>query len=350
MADNLASQNIFNYATSELSQDAFISLLIAWFDSDKKELKEISKDFISLLYYKYSGKKLKFSESDTIKIIQQHHKIDVYFELVNNEKTIPFIIEDKTWTEPHSGQLLKYVKKVKNRLNISENEIVKIFFKTGHITEKDLSETESTDYKIIDTKCMYDFLKEYEADNIIFKDYKEYLAENFYNNLYENGKKKGLKDWKSGDVYKRYVQYAIIEKIKNDILNSNVENLFLKNNNCIKFRPNGKSCDTWWPFYDNDNFKLFAKIKKIDKCYRIRLIQYEKSGINKDQHLNELNTIINTYLKNNNGCIKITIKPRKKATETEIAHLILSENINLKDSAKEFSNFVYYLLCELKNK
>ena len=46
------SQNIFQYATSELSQDAFICLIIAWFDSDNKKLKEISQDFINWSYAK----------------------------------------------------------------------------------------------------------------------------------------------------------------------------------------------------------------------------------------------------------------------------------------------------------
>lgn len=136
------SQNIFHYAKSELSQDAFISLLIAWFDSDDEELREISKDFINSLYKEYTKK---FSEKNdnllniqSIKIKQQHFKIDVYFEIeCQNRDIVAFIIEDKIWTEPHSKQLKRYVKNVFNqskkdvkkdsrRKAIDEKNIVKI--------------------------------------------------------------------------------------------------------------------------------------------------------------------------------------------------------------------------------
>jgi len=345
------SQNIFDYATSELSQDAFISLLVAWFDSEEEELRDISRNFISSLYSKYfsESEKLVFTKMNSIKIIQQHYKIDIYFELIYDGKSIPFIIEDKTWTEPHSDQLSRYVQKVSNS-SISKDEIVKIFFKTGHITEKDEAETEKSDYKIIDVGWIYDFLNQYEIDNIIFNNYKEYLSKNFYEKLYSNNQKKELKDWNSIDVCNGYVQYTIIKEIKNKLL----ENKLFNHDSYIRFTRNGKSWDTWWSFYSN-GFSLFVKIKRIGAFNRIRLIKYSQSKVASEDKLSNLenfSSYIDDYLKlNNHTSIQKTRKPRHKAREIELAFLELNSNITLEDSVEEFSRFMEsFIERVLKNK
>jgi len=190
MSQNM-SQNIFNYATSELSQDAFLSLLIAWFDSGDSKLEQISKDFINSLYNEYFKSNIVL-DIESIKLIQQYFKIDVYFEITEkNGNVIPFIIEDKTWTESHSGQLKRYVDKVASK-NIAKDKIVKIFFKTGHITEKDKFDTQNIYYsnnseqdayyknvpyyyKILDVQWMWKFISKYQIDNVIFNQYVDFI-------------------------------------------------------------------------------------------------------------------------------------------------------------------------------
>ena len=260
------SQNIFQYATSELSQDAFISLIIAWFDSENKDLKKISEDFINALYNEYFGSD-RVLEIAGIEIKQQHYKIDVYFEVTcKNGEKIPFIIEDKIWTEPHSNQLARYVTKVAERLGMVKNEekIVKIFYKTGHVTEKDIYDTgnktfknkvlENTyresvpyQYKIMDTKWMWKFMSSHKVDHYIFNDYFEFLEEDFYRKMYDEdtGKKKGLQDWEYDDLKEGFVQYAVIEQIKSNLLKQGVAN----DKNRIRYTRNGKMWNTWWTFY-----------------------------------------------------------------------------------------------------
>lgn len=328
------SQNIFDYATSELSQDAFISLLISWYDSEDENLKKISKDFITKLYNGYNNKylesklaKLEFSTVKSVKLIQQHHKIDVFFEVINeNGNKIPFIIEDKTWTEPHSGQLKRYDEKIKY-----EN-IIKIFFKTGHITEKDINETNLAQYLIIDTKWIYNFLITYknDIDNLIFKDYFDYLISNFYLKLYDfdSGDKLKLSNWGKENLKEGYVQYAIIEYIKNKI--------DIENSNYIKFTKNGKQWDTWWTFLKiTGKTQFFIKVKKIKKNYRLRLIEYSSSA-KKNISSEICSKIITSQVDNN---LKITQKPRYKAKETEIAYLEIIDN-ELEKFANDFSKFI----------
>jgi len=379
---NKLSQNIFDYATSELSQDAFISLLVAWFDSKEEELRDISRNFISSLYTKYFNKseKLVFTKMNGIKLIQQHYKIDVFFELIYNGEKISFIIEDKTWTEPHSDQLSRYVQKVSNHnltrllaklknlqwsqsskhltlkdfnyqwiefCKKSKEEIVKIFFKTGHITEKDKAETEKADYKIINVGWIYNFLNQYEIDNIIFNNYKDYLEKNFYEKLYKDNKKKELKDWTFQDVNNGFVQYEIIKEIKNNVNINNTTHI-----RCINFTRNGKLWDTWWSFY-NDGFSLFVKIKRIGTSYRIRLIKYSQSkvaSVDKQSNLEDFSSYIDNFLElNKDTSIQKTKKPRYKAREIELAFLEFDNNITLENSVKEFSHFIEFFIEKIMN-
>jgi hypothetical protein len=334
------SQNIFDYATSELSQDAFISLLIAWFDSHDEELREISKDFIDSLYEKHCQKKL--LEFEVIRIKQQRHfKIDVYFEIKdNNGRIIPFIIEDKTWTEPHSDQLKKYVQKVssKKNKNYAVNDIVKIFLKTGHITEKDKAETDKAGYIRLDTLWIYDFLEKHSPDHAIYKDYKDYLKRNFYDKLYDKRIKRELKDWKYDNLIEGFVQYALIEKIKHLVLSDTkpVERY-------IEFTRNGKRWDTWWSFEVNTDkkYKLFAKITKLKEGHCIRLLDHSNSLEGKEDRMRKHREIVGDILKPDNyKNIKITRNEGYKVKESAIAIMNLKNISSLEDAAKEFSNFM----------
>ena len=126
--------NIFNFATSELSQDAFICWLCNWvnFDDndlseDEKKLKALATDFIE----KMSGEKL---GDRKVNIKRQYQKIDVLLEIQNktefitkeNEKNpvvdIYVIIEDKVGTGLHSNQQKTYrnliLKKIKKIMEI----------------------------------------------------------------------------------------------------------------------------------------------------------------------------------------------------------------------------------------
>ncbi|UPT76674.1 PD-(D/E)XK nuclease family protein [Sulfurovum sp. XGS-02] len=333
------SQNIFDYATSELSQDAFISLLIGWFDNEEEELHELSKDFISELYTKYQinmigNHNAKDLEIKSVKLRQQYHKIDVYFEVETDEETIPFIIEDKTWTEPHSDQLLRYTKKV------SKDNAVKVFFKTGHITEKDRNETKKASYIILDTLWLYDFLKNYHnINNLILKDYIDYIERNFYNKLYKNNSKKELEDWEYTDAKEGYVQYAILEKIKHLTLGHNEPIP-----EYIRFTRNGKRWDTWWTCHLANDFSIFVKMKQLKEGHCLRLMEYSKKDFTLESKTDSLNKnieITNNILKSiENSNIRVNKKPRYKARESEIAIMNLSDPNSLEDAVKEFSVFL----------
>ena len=371
------SQNIFNYATSELSQDAFLSLLIAWFDSDKKELQEISKDFINALYNEYF-KSNTVLDIESVKIKQQYFKIDIYFEVKEiNGNIIPFIIEDKTWTEPHSKQLNRYVDKVAKAVaNIKKNKIVKIFFKTGHITEKDKFDTQNIYYadkveqeeyiklipyyyKIIDIQWMWKFISKYHIDHFIFNQYVAFIQKEFYSAMYDinTDTKKELKDWGYSDVWKGHVQYQIVEYIKSNLLKTGA----VENKNKIRYVRNGKAWNTWWTFYEEaKQYGIFFKIVNLNGKRRIRLVEYSYKNTTpeeKKKSLTENIEICHNILDNNSyGNIECGNKKKyqvnsgkNKGTivrESEIANLNLDNDLSLLANAQIFSEFINQFLVK----
>jgi hypothetical protein len=222
--------NIFDYATGELSQDAFICWLLNWLDySEEHELKNAAKEFILLLCKKNnpSTEKINLESIGQLlltgegKVLQQYGKMDVFFAVEINGERTEFIIEDKTNTFPHSNQLKKYVDFVidKQKKGI-ESEIVKIYYKTGYIFDKDRNECgfkkegrEENKYHfgILDCNEIYEFLNRIGTDNLIFKSYRDYISTKKYgydNIISQLTVKNGYKKLKYD-----FFQYELMKKI-----------------------------------------------------------------------------------------------------------------------------------------
>jgi hypothetical protein len=193
--------NIFKFATSELSQDAFICWLLSYGDvnhSQDEKLNKCAKEFVALLYnLKSSLAQIKPSDVETVeKPERQYCHTDVYFWAVINSKRVPFIIEDKTNTPPHSDQLSKYIEAIIEKDKIKKEDLIRIYYKTGYIFPKDEEEVKKGGYETLDYRKIHDFLQDcenYEIDNLIFESYKEYIKKDFYNH-YENHKNLWQKD------------------------------------------------------------------------------------------------------------------------------------------------------------
>lgn len=128
-------KNIFDYATRELSQDAFLRWLFENFDDT--ELKYAAGDLLNEFCA------IDIQDIKDVNTTAQWCNIDisVWITLKDNSKAALFI-EDKTYSEEHN-QLDNY----DNRISRCENEyarIYKIFYKTDIITDhlKDVFERE----------------------------------------------------------------------------------------------------------------------------------------------------------------------------------------------------------------
>ncbi len=124
----MGAPNLFDFATSELSQDAFICWLASWADpecrANNEALHATAIAFLDRLLA--IGKGPQVAQYRSIKVHRQWNDIDVPL-VVNGDTTI--IIEDKTETKDHSGQLDRYKKAVASEF--SEDRIAALYLKTG---------------------------------------------------------------------------------------------------------------------------------------------------------------------------------------------------------------------------
>ena len=125
--------NIFDYATSELSQDAFLCWLIACAGCHQP-FQKLGKDFIRFLYNPASANEMKVQQVELVENEEcpypwtQYKKIDVYFQAIVDNKKVSFIIEDKTGTQMHSNQLKRYAEDIQKD-EISEDEVKRFISK-----------------------------------------------------------------------------------------------------------------------------------------------------------------------------------------------------------------------------
>ena len=100
--------NIFDFATSELSQDAFLCWLLDWanpkYSQVRPDVHGVAQAFVRRLYAKCRCRLP--NRVDSVEIRPQYKNIDVV-AFINGTDIIA--IEDKTHIREHSGQLLRYL-------------------------------------------------------------------------------------------------------------------------------------------------------------------------------------------------------------------------------------------------
>lgn len=154
--------NIFTFATKELSQDAFICWLLNFAHKEHKEedyaLAECAKEFLTHI----TGEK----DPVVTLIVKQYKNIDILV-VVNN--SINIIIEDKTFSGTHDNQIERY-KKILEQEN--RKEIRTVYYK---IVEQAYKE-ENVDINI-DRDYLLNLFKKYtcKTENQIFHDYYDHL-------------------------------------------------------------------------------------------------------------------------------------------------------------------------------
>ena len=117
--------NIFNYATSELSQDAFICWLIAWADRKYENVDDKLNKTAIQFAQELLGKDNSYVIEE-IEVGRQWSNIDVW-ALVNRQYFV--VIEDKKGTKEHSDQLNRYSEIAKKHYEKSDIEIKLVYFK-----------------------------------------------------------------------------------------------------------------------------------------------------------------------------------------------------------------------------
>ena len=165
-------KNIFEFATRELSQDAFLRWLLENYDD--AELKDVAGDLLNEFC------EIDIQDIKDVNTTAQWCNIDIsaWITLKDGSKAALFI-EDKTYSEEHN-QLDNY----DNHINRCENEyarIYKIFYKTDIISDNEktrINNTKNTNkWRVYSIKEILPLFEKYiYSDNLILRQYAEHVV------------------------------------------------------------------------------------------------------------------------------------------------------------------------------
>lgn len=157
--------NLFDYATKELSQDAFIRWCLEWYNHpERKQLHQMAAELLGLLG------ETDLPQGQKLDIYLQQDKIDILVILPGQNREI--IIEDKVNTGEHSDQIKKY--REKRRAVSPDAEIRTVYFKTGFFFDEDKEVPADI---IVNGETFLKILQKYQGVSEILDDFTEHLDE-----------------------------------------------------------------------------------------------------------------------------------------------------------------------------
>lgn len=199
-AKNELKNNLFEYATSELSQDAFICWLASYAHEEAEKdaaLNECARKMLEVFVPEFEGKNFKL-----LNVERQVDKIDVLLTVECEKKVYKIIVEDKTYTSEHDNQLKRYVDGLAKKHEENTVIVKGVYYKTGF--QSDLSGVKNAHYKIIGREEILNLMQQYadKTNNQIFISYYNYW--NSKQNLVETFKTLPVVDWSWWAVYGFY--------------------------------------------------------------------------------------------------------------------------------------------------
>lgn len=172
------TNNLFNYATKELSQDAFICWLASYAKNDKLQdsaLRDCAKKLLAMFCPELEGREFDLVDIEKqvkCNIERKNKFIDVLLTVCCEERIYKIIVEDKTYTNQHDNQLLNYKDSIERDF---PNAVVKgVYYKTWY--QADLTKVEEAGYKVVLRENVLELMGRYcdKTENMIFKDYYDY--------------------------------------------------------------------------------------------------------------------------------------------------------------------------------
>ncbi len=243
--------NLFDYATSELSQDAFICWLLSW---ASPELKDFDKDLhgcaINLIKAFFDKHKINVpSEIDQIEVTKQDKNIDVLCVI---NAIYPILIEDKTGSTEHSNQLARYLKDVKGRFE--EKNIIPIYFKTED--QASYSNVKKNGYQPFLRQDILSILNAYKGTNIILIDYRCYIQS-------ITDQVESYKTEKISNTWGWYAWVGFYLELQNR----------LDSADCAYWdyvaNPAGGFLGFWWHYQGDENCKQYLQLEQDKFCFKI---------------------------------------------------------------------------------
>jgi hypothetical protein len=305
---------LFDYATSELSQDAFFAWLISRGDNQyigEKVLHYISYSFISELIKLKYGPKYNNAISAVI-VKQQWEHIDIKAE-INNK--ILLIIEDKTFTKQHGGQLKNYLGCANKYAKVNNMVVVPVYLKTGNESKAETKSVRDEGFNVFYRNNILKCLNSNPTENDILNDYISYLKKidedtnSFRTNPFNNW------SWNAKQGFYMYLENTM----KNEDFGwDNVNN------------PSGGFIGLWWHYKEIAFGRLYLLLNNCELCFKIEIGDKEHRKESRNKCVDEL---LKYARKKNHKEIE---KPLKLGNGENMTIAVVSpenymgENINLK--------------------
>lgn len=243
--------NLFQFATSELSQDAMLCWLAAWADPGSavhdQALHRLGQAFLKIIFEKH-GKEVPDIRTP-IKITRQHRGIDVL--LVIND-SIALCIEDKVGTTEHSGQLQRYLSSLKED-GFSDDQIIPVYVQTGE--QASYQGVKAAGYGVMRRSELVTLLREYldeGSSNSVAHDFHDYLAD--IERQVEAFRTRSFREWK---WYAWQGFYSEIQRRLGDGEWGHVAN------------PSGGFLGYWWHWHSDSDSRQYLQIEQGSLCVKI---------------------------------------------------------------------------------
>lgn len=171
--------NIFDWATSELSQDAFLCWLVAHAGANERpDLQHVARAFIAWLWNSVHPERPCEAASVTLVAAPQKQQAhtDICFAARIHGAVVPFLMEDKVDTSHHSEQLARYAKWLsEQRLRHGASDDVKVYYKTGYHFEEDRAAAQHG-YVVLGLEDIVKFFDEHPAASDFLADYRSHIS------------------------------------------------------------------------------------------------------------------------------------------------------------------------------
>ncbi len=250
--------NIFDFATSELSQDAFICWLLSWATDECKdispELADCARELVAAFLRRFEsyGEVLADDIAEIITVQVQYKRIDVYCRMkLQNGRIVSLIIEDKTYTSEHDDQLQRYLENIRDDEG-PEDDIVGIYFKTGD--QSSYEKVEEAGYKPFLRQDMLRILNNGRRAGVqhpIFLDYCEYLQR-----IEDRACSFGTLPLNEWDSYSWQGFYLELQKV-------------LGGNWGYVPNQSGGFMGFWWHSYDCEDCEVYLQLDEKRFCFEI---------------------------------------------------------------------------------
>lgn len=357
--------NIFDFATGELSQDAFICWFFNWFnEGDNPRLKQLVCNFCNDKLGVSNVTSVDLHRQFSSKVEKDNKKFSVKIDvLIILNKEIAVIVEDKTFTSEHDDQILRYKEGLEilqnqdkeNKLRIEKksysiSKIVCVYWKTGFFYDYDKRVNAD---KVVNSEDLIELLKDYRNENQIIDMYVQNLTNN------EEWYEKHKKYWDRAD-----------ENEEESVWNTNLRNYQIaqytlmreffpeeetwKEKGDLFFVEHGSSYGIPWTeiwIYFNQNDCAFDEIKRFRIFWRIdtdskgsyislRLHKSQKGAW--DSKYNTFKKEVENFIEKDATYLWTDINPGKTNSykEADIAHFTIKKDTWEMDGGQQLKRTV----------